>query len=90
MLRNSSEDPLSTDRECAIQLLEASSVRRDEIVDNHRGDLRQPRYHVEKEELPHSAKKRRGDVLTTSLCTTAQRRRYVSSKTPSDVSMEHR
>ena len=43
MLRNCSEDPLSTDNEYVIQLLEASSVHRDEIVGNHHGDLGQPR-----------------------------------------------
>ena len=42
MLRNCSEGPLSTDHEYVIQLLEASSVHRDEIVGNHRGDLGQP------------------------------------------------
>ena len=51
MLRNTSEDALSTEREYVMQLLEASSVRRDEIVDNHRGDLGRPRYHTEKEKL---------------------------------------
>ena len=34
-----SEDPLSTDREYNMQLLETSSVHWVEIVDNHRGDL---------------------------------------------------
>ena len=43
ILRNCSEDPFSTDHEYVIQLLEASSVYRDEIVGNHRGDLGQPR-----------------------------------------------
>ena len=42
ILRNCSEDPLLTDHEYVIQLLEASSVHRDEIVGNHRGDLGQP------------------------------------------------
>ena len=37
--------------EFVMQLLEASSARRDEFVDNNRGDMRRPRYHVEKEEL---------------------------------------
>ena len=49
MLRNCSEDPLSTDREYVMQLLKASSVPRDEIVDSHRGDLGRSRYHVKKE-----------------------------------------
>ena len=48
MLRNCSEDPLSTDREYVMELLEASSVCRD---DNHCGDLGRLTYHVEKEEL---------------------------------------
>ena len=41
MLHMCSEDPLSTDREYNMQLLETSSVHWDEIVDNHRGDLGQ-------------------------------------------------
>ena len=36
---NCSEDRLPGVREYVIQLLEASSVYRDEIIDNHRGDL---------------------------------------------------
>ena len=51
MLRKCSEDVVSTDRECVTQLLEVSSVRRHEIIDNHRGDLGRPRFHIEKEEL---------------------------------------
>ena len=51
MLRNTSKNALSTDLGYVVQLLEASSVRRDEIVDNHRGDLGRPIYHTEKEEL---------------------------------------
>ena len=43
MLHMCSEDPLSTDREYNMQLLETSSVHWDEIVDNHRGDLGQAR-----------------------------------------------
>ena len=43
MLRNCFEDRLSTDHEYVIQLLEASSVNRDGIVGNHRGDLGQQR-----------------------------------------------
>ena len=42
ILRNCSEDPLLTDHEYVIQLLEASSVHRDETVGNYRGDLEQP------------------------------------------------
>ena len=41
MLHICSEDPMSTDREYNMQLLETSSVHWDEIVDNHRGDLGQ-------------------------------------------------
>ena len=51
MLRLCSEDPLSTDREYDMQLLETRPVNMNEIVDNHCGDLGQPRLHVEKEEL---------------------------------------
>ena len=51
MLLNRTEDALSTDREYVMQLLEASSVRMDEIVDNHSGDLGRPRCNIEKEEL---------------------------------------
>ena len=40
--------------------------------------------------MPHSAIRRRGDVVTTSLCTSQQRRRYVPNKTPNDVSLEYR
>ena len=43
MLHMCSEDPLSTDREYNMQLLETSSVPWDEIVDNRGGDLGQPR-----------------------------------------------
>ena len=43
MLHMWSEDPLSTDREYNMQLLETSSVPWDEIVDNRGGDLGQPR-----------------------------------------------
>ena len=38
----------------------------------------------------HPALLRRGDVITTSLCTSQRRRRYVSNETPNDVSMERR
>ena len=43
MLHMCSEDPLSTDREYNMQLLETSLVHWDEIIDNHRGDLGRPR-----------------------------------------------
>ena len=43
MLCNCSDDPLSTDHEYVMYLLEASSVHMDEIVGNHRGNLGQPR-----------------------------------------------
>ena len=33
------------------------------------------------------ATRRRGDVVTTSLCTSQRRRRYVSNETPNDVSV---
>ena len=36
----------------------------------------------------HPALLRRGDVITTSLCTSQRRRRYVSNETPNDVSMD--
>ena len=38
----------------------------------------------------HSALKRRGDIATTSLRTSQQRRRYISNETPNDISMEVR
>ena len=38
----------------------------------------------------HPATRRRGDVVTTSLCTAQQRRKYVSNETPNDVSVERR
>ena len=38
--------------------------------------------------ITHPALRRRGDVAATSLCTSQQRRRYVSNETPNDVSME--
>ena len=43
MLCNCSDDPLSTDHEYVMKLLEASLVHRDENVGNHRGDHGQPR-----------------------------------------------
>ena len=36
----------------------------------------------------HLAKRRRGDVVKASLCTSQRRRRYISNVTPHDVSME--
>ena len=51
MLLNRTENALSTDCEFGMQLRKATSVRRDEIVDNHPGDLGRPRCNVEKEEL---------------------------------------
>ena len=38
----------------------------------------------------HQATRRHGDVITTSLCTSQLRRRYVSNETPNDVSVERR
>ena len=35
----------------------------------------------------HPATRRCGDVVTTSLCTSQRRRRYVSNETPNDVSV---
>ena len=40
--------------------------------------------------LTHPAMRRRGDVVTTSLCMSQRRRRYVSNETPNDVSVERR
>ena len=39
---------------------------------------------------PHAAIRRRGDVVTTSLCTSQRRRRHLSNETPNDVSVECR
>ena len=39
--------------------------------------------------LSHPATSRCGDVVTTSLCTSQQRRRYVSNETPNYVSVVH-
>ena len=36
----------------------------------------------------HRSTRRRSDIVTTSLCTSQWRRRYVSDETPNDVSME--
>ena len=41
-----------------------------------------------KAQAPHTTLRRRGDVATTSPCTSQWRRRYVSNETPKDVSME--
>ena len=38
----------------------------------------------------HPALRRRGDIVTTSLCTSQRRRRYFPNETPNDVSMERR
>ena len=38
----------------------------------------------------HPATRRRGNVVTTSLCTSQWRRRYVSNETPNNVSVERR
>ena len=38
----------------------------------------------------HPAIRHRGDVVTTSLCRSQQRRRYVSNETPNNVSVERR
>ena len=39
---------------------------------------------------PHPATRHRRNVVTTSLCTSQRRRRYVSNETPNDVSLERR
>ena len=51
MLLNRTEDALSTNREYVMQLLEGSSFRMYETVDNQSGDLGRPRCNIEKEEL---------------------------------------
>ena len=48
MLRNRTEDALSTNREYVMQLLEGSSFRMYETVDNQSGDLGRPRCNFEK------------------------------------------
>ena len=48
MLLDRTDDTLSTDREYVMQLLEASSVRMYETVDNQSGDLGPPRCNFEK------------------------------------------
>ena len=51
MLRNHTDDVLSTDREYVMQLFEYSSIRMDEVVDNHCSDFRQLGNNVENEEI---------------------------------------
>ena len=41
-------------------------------------------------ETTHPTTRRRGDVVTTFLCTSQWRRRYVSNETPNNVSVERR
>ena len=41
-------------------------------------------------DISHPATRRCGDAVTTSLCTSQRRRRYVSNETPNDVSVERR
>ena len=43
---------------------------------------------TEMKQVPHTALRRCGDVVTTSLCTSQQHRRQVPNETPNDVSME--
>ena len=40
--------------------------------------------------MTQPAKRRRGDVVKTSLCTSQRRRRYVSNETPNDIPVERR
>ena len=47
-------------------------------------------YSILNEKRAHTAMRRRGDVVTTSLCTSQQRHRYVPNETPNNVSLEHR
>ena len=51
MFPNCTENASTKDREYLMQLLEPSTARRDEIVDNNYGDLGRPTSNVEKEEL---------------------------------------
>lgn len=51
MLRNHTDDVLSTDREYVMQLFEHSSIRMDEVVDNHCSDFRQLGNNVKNEEI---------------------------------------
>ena len=72
-LRNCSEDRFSRAHEYIMQLLEASSVYRDEIIENHRGDLWRPRYHVETKELQQN--------LSISTIPLQKLHQYVSEET---------
>ena len=72
-LRNCSEDRFSRAHEYIMQLLEASSVYRDEIIENHRGDLWRPRYHVETKELQQN--------LSISTIPLQKLQQYVSEET---------
>ena len=45
---------------------------------------------LEYQYFTHPTLRLRGDVATTSLCTSQQRRSYVLNETPNDVSMERR
>ena len=49
MLRNRAGNALLADREYVMQLPEVSSVRRDQIIDNHCPELGQLRSNFEKE-----------------------------------------
>ena len=46
--------------------------------------------HFGETEFPHPAKRRRDNVIMTSLCTFQQHCKYVSNETPNDVSMKLR
>ena len=72
-LRNCSEDRFSRAHEYVMQLLEASSVYRDEIIENHRGGLGRPRYHVETKELQQN--------LSISTIPLQKLHQYVSEET---------
>ena len=47
-------------------------------------------YQNSSDECAHLTTRLRGDIVTTSLCTSQQRCRYISNKTPNDLSVEHR
>ena len=51
MLGNRAGNTLLTDREYVMQLLEVTSVRRDEIIDNHCADMGQLRSDFAKERI---------------------------------------
>ena len=72
-LRNCSEDRFSRAHEYVMQLLEASSVYRDEIIENHRGGLGRPRYHVETKQLQQN--------LSISTIPLQKLHQYVSEET---------